>query len=546
MGRILISAVLVFVTGAMAEDAQKLYDELFGEMEKETLATASKKDDGEFAKVLLESVKSLEDKLDLKILVLGRACDLAVAAGDWQTASRAIELLIQTAPDDRLQWETKRLDICRTRYNTSRGEERKQAAGEYVSQMVKVGDAAMKAGKSKEAMAEYQRAYQMARANKLPDAGSIRERMKEAGAEAAKRRNLEQLEAKLKASPDDPEIQKKLAMEYVLTLDDPAGALKLLGKGGDLELKTYLEVAARPVKELGVDECFELAGWYRDLCKDASSSKKKVAAGRAVQYYNGFLSLYEKKDVKRLKAIQERKKLEPLAGPARVASVKLPEGVIFRMTFDKDSVVKRGERWYLKDAAAKDKDALAGRIRIQPRIEKGIKGEAFGFVGAAAGVISTRGHEMHQCHETGTIGMWAKAAETRSTMSIFHTEECRDRAIYIHGGRFRAMMFTGRVFEVQDGPAADTAWHHLVFSWDVKRGLMFFYVDGRLVRTRKGPPWTSTARGEPTEYGGARPAEPKGDVPARAPFKGLIDEAAVWNRVLSPAEVKQFYSATKD
>jgi len=355
LGWILISTILVFATGAMSDDARKMYTDLFGEMEKEVLATASKKDDVEMAKVLLDSIKSLEDKQELKILVLTRACDLATAAGDMETASQAIELLIKTAPDNRLQWEQKRLDICRTRYNASRGEARKTAGAAYVAQMLKVGDAALQAGKSKEAIAGYQKAYMMARANRLPEAESIRERMKEITAEAARFLRLEQLKAQLEAKPDDPEIQKNLAMEYVLVLDDPPGAMKILKNVEDLELTTYLEYAAKPANQLGADECFELAEWYRGLCNNASSAKKKTAAGRSALYYSGFLALYEKKDVKRLKARHELKTMEKLAGPdsVRAAAAKFSSNLLPNGSFDTGGL----SSWQLS-AKAKSRVAL--------------------------------------------------------------------------------------------------------------------------------------------------------------------------------------------
>jgi len=100
-------------------------------------------------------------------------------------------------------------------------------------------------------------------------------------------------------------------------------------------------------------------------------------------------------------------------------------------------------------------------------------------------------------------------------------------------------MFTGTKFEILTGGGVDTAWHHLVFSWDINKGILLFYVDSKLVDKREGRSWTTTVRSPVTLYGGARPAEH--GLPARAAYQGLLDEVVVWSRVLKPEEVKQLY-----
>jgi hypothetical protein len=202
--------------------------------------------------------------------------------------------------------------------------------------MLRVGEATLQEENFKEAMAGYQKAYMIAKANRLPEVESIRMRLDEIRAEAEKRRKFEQLQASLKANPDDPALQKSLAMEYVLVLDDPAGAMKILKQGVDPELRTHLENAAKPVEELEADACFKLAEWYKNLCKNTSSSKKRTAAGRAVRYFSRFLSIYEKKDLKKLMARRELERMEKQAEPAAVSSFsgRFQAGLLPNGSFD--------------------------------------------------------------------------------------------------------------------------------------------------------------------------------------------------------------------
>jgi hypothetical protein len=511
-------------------------------MAKQVAATSDKKDDEELARIILDGMKTVEGKTELKILAYAKACEIAISAGAWDTAGHAVDALIETAPERRPEWERMRLAFCLARYNSSRGEKRKSAAEAYVSQLILVGDAELAAGKGDKALAEYQRALAMARSNRMPVVEDILAKIRTTGEEISRRRRIEQLEKQLKDKSESKELRRSLVMEYVLALDDPAGALKRLSPNSDLELRTYITCAARPVGELSEDECLELADWYRGLASGAQASKKKTANLRAVRYYEKFLSMHDKKDVARLKAKKELEQLRSQMGPGEAP--KIPGGAIFHLSFDKDSVARKGTRWYIKNIVKKGAAGSGCVLRTVPKIvDSGGKRKGACRFEGTGDEINTDGDEMTVSQFAGTIALWVRASDIKGTRSIFHTEENRDRMIWTEAGRFRASMFDGRVFEILTGGAVDTAWHHLTLSWDINKGIILFYVDGRLVDSRKGPAWTTVVRGKPTIYGGERIADH--DVPARKSFIGLIDEAWVWKRVLTPQEVAQLYGAGK-
>ncbi len=516
-------------------DPEKEYRELFGPMAKKIAASPEKEDDAELAALFLEEMASLKGREAFKTFVYLKACAFAVAARDWDTAERAVDALVATAPDRTADWERKRLEIRRTRYALSRGAQRRDAAAAYVTQLIAAGDAARDAGDYEAAADDYRKAASLAAANRLPGAEAARARLTAVGRERNRRRRIAQLEKQLAARPDSSGVRKRLVMEYVLGLDDPAAAAQYLD-ADDLALKTCVDLAARPPEQLDEESCRELAEWYRDLAAGQPPDRKTTARRRAITYYRRYLAGHGATDVAGLKARQELEKLEVLTAAAGPPA--LPAGAVFHLGFNRKDVLRKGARRYLKNLAA-DGDApgalLPGPTAIVDTGDWGA--EAAQFTGAET--VSTDGDEMSVSGAAGTIAVWVRPADTRGTRSIFHTEERRDRMLWTHAGRFRATMFTGARFETLTGGIVDRSWHHLAFSWDIGKGILLFYVDGRPVDSRKGPAWTIVTRDRPTGYGGPRPAEI--NVPPRAGFVGLIDEAAVWKRVLKPAAVAQLY-----
>ena len=268
-----------------------------------------------------------------------------------------------------------------------------------------------------------------------------------------------------------------------------------------------------------------------DKAKDYLDKAKKAGAtkGKLQPYLERIASAGE---------MEDRKK--PGGNAKHSAKVALPQGAIMHMSLDKDSFQQQGEKWHVKNRVGQDEKAIAGWMTVPPKFAEGLRNEACQFDGVKD-VISTKGDEMSASQAAGTLSIWVRSADPMAVRSIFHTEECRDRLIWTEAGKFKASMYTGFKFEIVDGGRADTDWHHLVFSWDINKGILLFYVDEKLVDKREGRSWTTTARDHTTVFGGRRTADK--NVPARIPFQGLLDEIVLWDRVLTAEEVKALHNS---
>ena len=87
------------------------------------------------------------------------------------------------------------------------------------------------------------------------------------------------------------------------------------------------------------------------------------------------------------------------------------------------------------------------------------------------------------------------------------------------------------------GPAGVTTgpWHHVVhvFTTDGTKTFLSLYVDGAFVEARTEP--TASMNFTSINLGRARPAADDRD------WDGMMDEVAVWNRALDPAQVQELY-----
>jgi hypothetical protein len=83
----------------------------------------------------------------------------------------------------------------------------------------------------------------------------------------------------------------------------------------------------------------------------------------------------------------------------------------------------------------------------------------------------------------------------------------------------------------------DNEWHHAVYTYSATNGGKL-YIDGALKQTRTDHPTSDIHDAETFVIGGYYPDANNG-------FLGLVDEAAVFQRELTAAEVSQLYNATR-
>ena len=488
----------------------------------------------EAAKKILGAARSLADSPAVQIRLCEKAYEQGMLSpGGYVTAISALNLLERMSPSRTASWREKRLEVYRLQYYRSTGAGKAENGGIYVKLLLVRARAAGKNGNWKDAAKYYRQAYTVARTLKLPEKDDIYEALKAAGSYEMIHNRIEVLRTALAKNQDDMFSRTQLVLTYLVDLDKPAEAVKYLNPKVDATLGKNVTMAAKPVAELSDADFFALGLWYRSLsAKSALKQTKARMLTRALDNMNLYLEVYTKQDAQRLRATTlvtlieaELKRL----GATVASRAALPSGMMIALSFDKGQWSGEGSTMKIKDVSGKGTPARA--ISARP-VE--------GKVGQAAHVRKTG------CIDPGspfttegrTYAFWAKAdTAAQRTVMLF--------GAYSSGGRFyigfdeKSMLGIGlgasRWGNECKGLKLDAAWHHYAMTWDgAKVGL---YVDGKLRGEKAG----RTAVRSPLYFGAAAYATSRSgrDTGPRYGFTGCIDEAAIFSRVLTQAEIQQ-------
>jgi len=303
-------------------DALTDFESLFGKEAKRVALTRTKSDDAEFAAKLIKSAREMPDSPALQVLLYEKACEFgATGTAGCDTALEALELLERAVPQKKSQWQLKRLDIVKFQFDRSRGPARKAAGMFYMEVLEAVADARAAEGKGAEAKALYTRAFSIATYVKSDRTRAIIAKKKRIDAMIAQDARINSLRRKLELDSKDTTAREALIILYIVGLDKPQEAAKLLRDDLDESTRTYVTLASKGLDALPEAACVELGDWYfRTLFGKASLVDKPVALKRAKAYYEQFLKLHTKKDIQsfRARAALERieKELAKLGAPA--------------------------------------------------------------------------------------------------------------------------------------------------------------------------------------------------------------------------------------
>ena len=330
---LVVSLAVAFSESVVLGDVAGEYDALFGVEAKKVATSRAGADDAVFAVKLLKAAKEMSDSPELQMLLYEKACQFgSVVPAGCDTAMEALGLLEKSAPEKKDQWRQRKFEIVQLRFNKSYGAARKTAGQPYMEMLEALADAKVFAGNGAEAKKLYSRAYMVAKYIKSPNSAVIIAKNKRATAVIARQSKVKSLQSKLAANPKDTAVRKELIGLYIVELDKPAEAVKLLTDDLDEVTRTYVPLAAKKIDGLDEAICIELGDWYyRTLSKNASSTGKSVILARAQAYYQRFLDLHRKKDSQsyRAKAILESID-KKLARSGKTLTLTLGKGVAMK------------------------------------------------------------------------------------------------------------------------------------------------------------------------------------------------------------------------
>ncbi len=299
-----------------AEDAQAVFDSIYGPKLKLVQITPATADDIELAKSMLESARGATSTPDLLLLMCKNAYELGSKDPEgYDTAIEAKKLEAQTKPELKAAAFEAIVAVQQRRYNAAKTAD-KAAAGEALIDAL-LAQAFTRASDLEAAIAIARRAQGVASTIKSPRQAQIK-----AGIDAVQARHklnarIDELKAKLKDNPADKAAGRELVMIYLVNLDSPAEAHKFTFLLDDAELKDRIGLADSDPATLDEKQAMDMGEWYRKLA-DGEISARLPLLTRAHTYYQRFLDLHTTEDLERTKATLVLKSVRQTLDAAKV------------------------------------------------------------------------------------------------------------------------------------------------------------------------------------------------------------------------------------
>ncbi len=303
--RLLVTCVMLFSLGTAdaAEDAAKVFDEVYGKSLRQVQATPSFADDIELASSLVEAAKTTTDQPQLFELLGDQAFKLAAAdPAGLRVAAAATELESSHIPAKKRDLQARLVDAIQRLLPRLRGDEKKELTEKLITTLTEFAEADAAENDFTAAAAQYRHALAAAAGINSPS----RERIQSALADIATRQQvlsrIEAAKTKLKANPADTAAGTELVRLYVVDLDDPAGAQLYTFLIGDEAWKTNIKLAVIDAKDLTGEQCMTMGDWYRSLAEGKSPAIQMPLLTRSLAYYKQFRANHNADDLAAKKA----------------------------------------------------------------------------------------------------------------------------------------------------------------------------------------------------------------------------------------------------
>jgi len=223
----------------------------------------------------------------------------------YPAAIKAAQAMLEARPGEKSGWHQKLLAASKLAWQRAPRSTKKEAGKEYIDQLIAVADDLAAAGDPSEAVKLYTNASRMAKSYAPDRRKEIARKLQAIEEQKKLQQKVERCKRLLAADAQNAATRETLIRLYVLELDQPAEARKVLTAGVSEKWRTYVPLAAKKLEEVAKEACLELGNWYRQLpAGDARTSprSKRVALTRAATYYRRFLDLAERNDLRRLAA----------------------------------------------------------------------------------------------------------------------------------------------------------------------------------------------------------------------------------------------------
>jgi len=311
--RWVLTVLLVALAAPLrAEEPAPSLDPLYGDELRRVAATPAPNDDLALAERFVLIVRRGEAPPKLLAPLCEKAYELAVKdPSGYPTAVAAMRLLGAAVPSKQIQALQWIAAVRQRQYALARGEEKLKAADGLLDAHRETAQAQEATGDADGAAATLRQALTFATTARSDAKAAVQAQLSDLVARRQTAKQLAALKAKWEANPGDAAARKELLRFYLVEMDDPVEAAKLVDESLDPPTRKYVPAAARGLDAAPELACAELGDWYRSLVSQAATPAAKAAVlRRAKGYYERFLTLHATADPQRDASEQALQKVD--------------------------------------------------------------------------------------------------------------------------------------------------------------------------------------------------------------------------------------------
>lgn len=250
---------------AQPDEAQQVFESLYGAKIKAAVGTIDRADDMALARELVDAAKASADTPALLALMCEAAHDLGQRHADgFGSAADAMALLAKQVESKRDGAREKLVDILTRQSRIGKPDERDAANTRLIDTLLAMGDQKMAQSQWSEAAVDYRRAMLAAATKKLPQTEAAKVKLESAMRRDRAAKQITRLTEKLLEDANDSASAEQIVRLHIVEFDDPKAALPFLNRVKDERLRSLLPAAADP--SLAKDQdLLPLGEWYREL-----------------------------------------------------------------------------------------------------------------------------------------------------------------------------------------------------------------------------------------------------------------------------------------
>jgi hypothetical protein len=267
---------------AEAADAAAQFADLFGDEADRIAATATKKDDAEFAARLLAAAKGVKEDKPLRALLLQKthAFGSKDVAGH-AAAIAALDLFAADQPEKATACNEAALVLEERLYQAAKPADRKTSSAGLAERVLDVCEQRVADKKTAEAVALLRKTLSLPGLASSESGAVLQERMKQLAERQVAEKKAVDLYQKLFANRSDAEALAQLVRLLLVELDSPAEAQTIAVDVQDQSLGSVLKALARQPETWTAAEAGQVAVYFEAQAADASQLAQRTALDKA-------------------------------------------------------------------------------------------------------------------------------------------------------------------------------------------------------------------------------------------------------------------------